>query len=80
MKLMDALIEQGPSLELQRAAHVELCRLEGELARIRNQLRQLPKRGALGGRSCVWYVDVMNVVGGQPAEEPKEIEDELQRD
>lgn len=34
MKLRDALIEQSPSLELQRAAANEIARLDAELARL----------------------------------------------
>lgn len=32
MNLREALIVQGPSLELQRAAHAEIARLDGELS------------------------------------------------
>lgn len=36
MNLIDALISQDPSLELQRAAHTEICRLRAEVERLRD--------------------------------------------
>lgn len=47
MQLRDALISQAPSLELQRAAHAEICLLDFKLAQARELLQACLKQGVL---------------------------------
>lgn len=47
MQLRDALISQAPSLELQRAAHAEICLLDFKLAQAGELLQACLKHGVL---------------------------------
>lgn len=47
MQLRDALISQAPSLELQRAAHAEICLLDFKLAQAVELLQACLKHGVL---------------------------------
>lgn len=47
MQLRDALISQAPSLELQRAAHAEICLLDFKLAQAGELLQACLKQGVL---------------------------------
>lgn len=52
MKLHDALIQQAPSLELQRAAQVEIAKLTAQVAQLDSQLMRVHQLSVMKLADC----------------------------
>ena len=52
MKLREALVNQAPSLALQRAAADEIARLDAQVAQLLAERRQQPEPSKAAGGAC----------------------------